>query len=198
MPLIGSTILLELLEKCPSARDLPQYFTPVVRKKLSGLAGQPVIASLLHEICGHVSTLDDSIQPARTRSVQEPQLVRDCNTVLAFLRYLCDNVQLAFEPAMRQRLLKRIAEEGWSRAEGSMDVEYDPSEFLESGVFCTSPGLGKHRERGRFAKDTKTSDESSTKDGGCDKPFGTGRNRTGKHPVGCTCRCLAIWVPAPF
>jgi hypothetical protein len=182
LPLIGSTILLALLDKCSSARDLSQHFTPIVRQQMSGLAGQPVIASLLGEICSHISSLDDSSVPARaTRSVQEPQLVQDCNTILVFLRYLCDNVQLAFEPAMRRRLLSRIAEEGWAPAEGSMQVDYDQSEFLLSGVSCTNPGLGKHRERGTYSKDAKLSDESSTRDGGCDKPFGTGRNRTGEE-----------------
>jgi hypothetical protein len=197
LPLIGSIVLRKLLDDCGhSALDLPKHFTSRVRMQLSGLAGQPVIASLLSEICSSISSLQDSVTHTRTRSLHELPLVSDCNAVLAFLCYLCDNVQLGFEPEMRKRLFKRIDEEGWERGKGGVetgkDPVYDVNGWLKEGIHC--PNLPKVRSRGRFGKDGKASEECCAREGGCDKPFAQGNARTGKHARDC----VTVRPPPPL
>jgi hypothetical protein len=176
LPLIGSTVLRSLLHG-RTAADLSEYYTPEIRKQLSGLAGRPVFAKLLGEICSHVADL----APA-SRGRNSPVL-RDCNTVITFLLYLCDNVQLAFEADVRARLMTQIAEEGWSLAQGGGTGEecgYDTRSFLHSGIHA--PCLSKVHERGDYPKDKKAAEESSAREGGCDKPFESSRKKTG-NPV---------------
>jgi hypothetical protein len=176
LPFIGSTVLRKLLQG-RTAADLAAHYTPAIRKDLCGLAGRPVFANLLGEICSHVADLG----PA-SRGRNSPVL-RDCNTVLDFLLYLCDNVQLAFEPDVRARLITSIAEEGWSLAEGGGTGEageYDTHSFLHSGIHA--PSLPKVRERGDYPKDKKSAEETSGREGGCDKPFESSRKKTG-HPL---------------
>lgn len=189
LPLIGSTILRKLLDDCHhSARQLPDKYTSTLKAELGGLAGQPVVSVLLQEICAHVKTMPAQTQGAVTRGsvLNDDPSILDCNAVLAFLRYLCDNVQFAFEPDMRQRLFERIDNEGWSLAEGNEvsadedDGGYDKHEFLHSGIH--SPNLMKVRERGVYAKDAKAKDEKSSQEGGCDKQFNPSPKLTGSSP----------------
>ena len=173
LPFIGSTVLRALLQG-RTAADLAERYTPATKKELCGLAGRPVFANLLGEICSHVAGLG----PA-SRGRNSPVL-RDCNTVLDFLLYLCDNVQLGFEADVRDRLINRIEEEGWSLAEGGGTGEageYDTHSFLHSGIHA--PSLPKVRERGDYPKDKKSAEETSAREGGCDKPFESSRKKTG-------------------
>jgi hypothetical protein len=176
LPFIGSRVLRKLLQG-RTAAELPEHYTPDIRIALSGLAGRPVIAKLLTEICSHVTLL-----PPASRGRNSSEL-HDCDTVLAFLLYLCDNVQLAFKPDVRARLMVRIAEGGWSPAEGDGPGSggYDTHSFLHSGIH--SPCLNKLRERGHYPKDKKASDETSAHDGGCDKPFESTRRKTGNRMI---------------
>jgi hypothetical protein len=173
LPFIGSTVLRTLLQDRTSAH-LPEHYTPEIKMQLSGLTGRPVFSKLLTEICSHVTDVGSR---GRNSSV-----LRDCDVVIAFLLYLCDNVQLAFESDVRARLMTRIADEGWSLAEGGGPGEagsggYDTRSFLHSGIH--SPNLPKVRERGDYPKDKKAADETSAHDGGCDKPFASSRKKTG-------------------
>jgi hypothetical protein len=173
-PFICTIVLIELLQD-QAVGTLPQRYTPAIQTQLRGLSGQPVVATLLGEICSHVTA-------ATVPNTRSGTVTRECQCVIAFILYLCYVVQLSFDPAMRGRLITRYEREGWSPAEAGgngLDEGYDTKSFLHSGIHA--PNLREVRKRGTYPKDSKPAEETLARDGGCDKVFDYKRRRTGNN-----------------
>jgi hypothetical protein len=148
---------------------------------VGGEAGLPLITEILDELC--------TLIRANPRPSRNCPVLRDCGVVLKFLDYLCDTVLLSYDPEMRARLLLRLSTDGWlpgavsacgdgdPGTEEPVSHEYDTDGFLGNGIHM--PYLKRNRWRGSFKKDAKASEETSSRDGGCDKPFPQMQGKTG-------------------
>lgn len=193
IPFKATVVLNELLGDNCTAVTLSARYSAVIRSQLSGLDGQPYVAILLQEIC---TKADACGRVSRSHSV-----LRDCDVVLSFIRYLCDIVQLAFVPDARARLIALATEEMAPGAPTAHQVppgddeddtahrDYDFKEFYTHGVHA--PWLRKLRERGKFPKDTKSDQERANREGGCDKSFEKKKNKTGTPQPASS---ISAWV----
>jgi hypothetical protein len=176
---------------------LVQAYDSKMKLSISGIGGQPIVATLLDDICSQIQDETAAAHTLRSSSVRN-----DSDVVLNFLDYCCSNVLLSYPPEMRERLVHRLATEGWctgavnhcgehrgsgeegsgSESEEPSYPDYDTDAFLRNGIHM--PLLRKHRERGVFHKDAKSKEESASGDGGCDKAFDAKKNKTGPC-LGC-------------
>jgi hypothetical protein len=180
------------------ARGLCEAFTHDRRQLLRSTAGLPLLATVLDDISSKVRGVTEESRASRNCPV-----LRDCDAVLTFVKYLCDIVVMSYRPDIRARLLAQFETDGWRRAEvqepdpgpGSnvhsdepdpglarpwhSDVAYDTELFHRCGIHM--PCLRKHRERGVYAKDSASQSclESSCAEGGCDKEFSAKTKKTG-------------------
>jgi hypothetical protein len=176
------------------ARGLCDAFTHDRRQLLRTTAGLPVLATLLDDIASKVRGVTEESRASRYCPV-----LRDCDAVLTYVKYLCDIVVMSYRQDIRARLLAEFEVEGWRRAEvqepdpglgsnvhsdvGSEEHEpsvraYDAELFHRCGIHM--PCLRKHRERGVYAKDSASQSalESSCAEGGCDKEFSVKSKKT--------------------
>jgi hypothetical protein len=161
------------------ARGLCEAYTHDRRQLLRSTAGLPLLATVLDGISSKVRGVTEESRASRNCPV-----LRDCDDVLTFVKYLCDIVVMSYRPDIRARLLAQLETDGWRRAE-----VHQPDPGLGSNADSDDPGLGsnvhshvgseepfsihwayytenfhwcgihmpclrKHRERGVYAKDS--------------------------------------------
>lgn len=173
--------------------ELKDNFTPETRLQLwsSGLCRAALVPLLLE-----VSQLLDKHAGCDSYS----RIRSDCAVTLNFVLYTSDNVKVSYEPTMRARLFRTLAEDGVPKPEtysweehvqfvnstvssesGSSDAVleggYDRNTFYASGAHYPCWFTGRYR--GLYKKDSKPAEETSSNDGGCEKDFTAKKGRTG-------------------
>lgn len=209
LPFEAIIIIEQILDGLDNVCEFPSRLTKHHRFRLSQCVGNAGLVPLLIEVAESISKDVQSDSSSVDHSPNWTQWISDCKVVLAFVKYLSDNVKLSFEPGIRFRLLAKLRSDprgkppsakAYTSSEhisltstdsvqiaSSGDDLYDIDGFFRKGSHYPCWYVGC--ERGVYKKDSDKKDsqdaarkqesESSGADGGCAKDFPAGRGRTG-------------------